>query len=101
VSLLIEMGPPSRRPQYADNISKVALSEGSRSAPIVTPVEELNCTLNQSIAGDQHGVPTSVPKHNPDRAARGGRTLADLAVTVRPAEAANLPFRMAPSKKGC
>ncbi len=63
VSLLIEMGPPPRRAQYADNIREVALSEGSRSAPIGTPLEALNSTLNQSVAGDQPGVPTSVPKH--------------------------------------
>ena len=48
-------GTLPRRAQYADNICEVALSEGSRSAPIGTPLEVLNSVLNQSVAGDQHG----------------------------------------------
>ena len=32
--------------------------------PIGTPLETLNSILKQPVAGEPHGVPTSVPKHS-------------------------------------
>ena len=48
-------GTPPRRMQYDDNIWEVALSEGSRSAPIGIPLEVLNSGLRQSLQATSIG----------------------------------------------